>query len=186
MWAVSDDALLGGVATGDLDAAAAFVERFQRRVFGLAWGIVGDQRVAEEIARGAFLHVWRHASTYDARRGTVASWLLGIVRGLALDHVRVHRPVVIDPEDILAVPRPSEDRAPDESAVLSSEVDRLRDAMGALPIAQRRALARATFYGQTAREIAQSEDIPLGAAQTRLRAALVRLRSALVADGGVS
>jgi hypothetical protein len=44
MWAVSDDALLAGLATGDSDAAAAFVQRFQRRVYGLAVTIVGDSR----------------------------------------------------------------------------------------------------------------------------------------------
>jgi DNA-directed RNA polymerase specialized sigma24 family protein len=54
MWAVSDDALLAGLATGDSDAAAAFVQRFQRRVFGLAVTIVGDPRAAEEAASGAF------------------------------------------------------------------------------------------------------------------------------------
>ena len=36
MWAASDEALLAGLATGDPEAIAAFVRRFQRRVFGLA------------------------------------------------------------------------------------------------------------------------------------------------------
>src|SRR5260370_6914717 len=55
MWAVSDDALLAGLATGDPDAAAAFLQRFQRRVFGLAVTIVGDPRAAEDISQEAFV-----------------------------------------------------------------------------------------------------------------------------------
>ena len=46
MWVVSDDALLDGLATGDPDATAAFIERFQRRVFGVALRIVNDPRLA--------------------------------------------------------------------------------------------------------------------------------------------
>ena len=72
MWSVSDDALVAGLATGDPDAASAFVRRFERRVYGLARTIVGDDRAAEDIAQEAFLKAWRHAATYDPRRGSVS------------------------------------------------------------------------------------------------------------------
>ena len=113
MWAVSDDALLAGLATGDSDAAAAFVQRFQRRVFGLAVTIVGDPRAAEDIAQEAFVRAWRHAGAYDPRRGTVATWLLTITRNLAIDSVRVRRPVVVDPDSILALNLSDAGRLPD-------------------------------------------------------------------------
>src|SRR3989442_14738100 len=101
MWAVSDDALLAGLATGDSDAAAAFVQRFQRRVFGLAVTIVGDPRAAEDIAQEAFVRAWRHAGAYDPRRGTDATWLLTITHNLAIASVLVRRPVVIVPDSVL-------------------------------------------------------------------------------------
>jgi len=65
----TDEALLAGLAAGDELAATAFVRRYQRRIFGLAVGMVGDPALAEEIAQEAFLRVWRHAAVYDARRG---------------------------------------------------------------------------------------------------------------------
>ena len=46
MWEASNEALLAGFATGDPDAAAAFIRRFQRRVYGLARSIVGDASIA--------------------------------------------------------------------------------------------------------------------------------------------
>ena len=46
MWEASNEALLAGFVTGDPDAAAAFIRRFQRRVFGLARSIVGDPGLA--------------------------------------------------------------------------------------------------------------------------------------------
>jgi len=87
VWTVSDETLVAGVAAGDRDAASAFVQRFQRRVFGLARTIVPDDRAAEDIAQEAFVRAWRHAPAYDARRGSVTTWLLTITRNLALDNV---------------------------------------------------------------------------------------------------
>ena len=57
-------------------ASAEFVRRFQRRVYGLAKTIVGDPGTAEDVAQEAFVRAWRYAASYDARRGTVPTWLL--------------------------------------------------------------------------------------------------------------
>lgn len=182
MWVVSDDALLDGLATGDPDAAAAFIERFQRRVFGVALRIVHDPRLAEDVAQETFLRAWQRAAAFDPRRGTVSAWLLTIARNLAIDTVRLRRIVIIEPEEILARPDEGTERGPADLAVLSSETERLRGALAELPPEQGRALVLAAFYGRTARDIAESESIPLGTAKTRIRTAMLRLRAALVDD----
>lgn len=179
MWAASDEALLAGLSTGDADAIAAFVRRFQRRVFGLALVIVGDQGVAEDVAQEAFARAWRHAGAYDARRGPVAAWLLAITRNLAIDAIRLRRAEPKDPEDILALGIPETEAGPDERAIAGEDVARLRRAISTLPEDQRRALVLAAYYGRTAREISDSEHVPLGTAKTRIRAAMLKLRSAL-------
>ena len=97
MWPLSDEALVAGFAAGDSDAATAFVRRHQARVFGLAVTMVGDPAVAEEIAQEAFTRAWRHAESYDTRRGKVSTWLLTITRNLAIDHLRAHRTEPLDP-----------------------------------------------------------------------------------------
>src|SRR4029453_10417420 len=88
VWNASDEALLAGFATGDPDAAGAFVRRFQHRVIGLATLITHDATDAEEVAQDAFVRAWRYAASYDPRRGSVPSWLLGIARNVAGDRVR--------------------------------------------------------------------------------------------------
>jgi RNA polymerase sigma-70 factor (ECF subfamily) len=179
MWAASDEALLAGLATGDADAIAAFVRRFQRRVFGLALAIVGDQGVAEDVAQEAFARAWRHAQAYDARRGPVAAWLLAITRNLAIDAIRLRRAEPTDPEEIIALGIAESEAGPDERAIAGEDIARLRRAIAGLPLDQRRALVLAAFYGRTAREISDSEQVPLGTAKTRIRAAMMKLRSAL-------
>ena len=96
--ALSDEALLSGLAAGDADAATAFIRRFQARVYGLVLTIVRDEGTAEEVAQETFLRAWKHARTYDARRGRVATWLLTIARNLAIDVVRVKRAEPLDPD----------------------------------------------------------------------------------------
>jgi RNA polymerase sigma-70 factor (ECF subfamily) len=179
MWQVADDALVAGMAAGDPDAASAFVERFQRRVFGLASTILGDAKAAEDVAQEALLRAWRHAAVYDPRRGSVVAWLLTITRNLAIDHLRVRRPVAIDPDALLGMTLAASGRGPADAAVVSDDVGRLHDALGILPAEQRRAVVLAGIVGLSAREVAEREEIPLGTAKTRIRTALGRLRVAL-------
>ena len=49
--AISDEALLSGLAAGDAEAATAFIRRFQARVYGLVLAIVRDEGTAEEVAQ---------------------------------------------------------------------------------------------------------------------------------------
>jgi RNA polymerase sigma-70 factor (ECF subfamily) len=182
MWSPSDDALLAGLGAGDDDAAVAFVRRFQHRVYGLALGILGDAGVAQDVAQESFVRAWRHASTYDARRGPVITWLLAITRNASIDALRVRRPDPVDPESITALQLPSAEPHPDAVAVLSDETAKLRVALDLLPTEQRRAVLLASYMGRTAREVGEIEGIPLGTAKTRIRTGLRRLHDVLVLE----
>lgn len=180
MWAVSDEALLAGLATGDADAAAAFVRRFQRRVFGLALTIVGEPRAAEAIALEAFAEAREHAAAYDARRGSVATWLLTTTRTLAIDAVRPERLTRSDADALLPDVWTGRRLAPDDMALEHQDVARLQLAIEQLSADQRRALGLSAFLGFSAAKIAESESIPIPTARAQLRAALQQLRVALV------
>src|SRR5437763_13744668 len=119
--ALSDEALLAGLGTGEADTGAAFVRRFQRRVFGLALSIVSDPGLAEDIAQEALAKAWRHAQAYDPRRGSVATWLRTITRNLSIDALRLRRAQPTDPEALVALDVPSE--AGDPVAVATGNDD---------------------------------------------------------------
>ena len=179
----SDEALLAGLAAGDRDASAAFVRRFQRRVYGLARTIVGDPGAAEDVAQEAFLRAWRYAGSYDARRGTVLTWLLTIVRNVAVDRLRLRQAEPLDPELLASKLQLREARSADNGQSAVAEREQLRHALAILPSEQRRALLLAAYFGRTAAEVAELEVIPLGTAKTRIRTAMHRLRDRMeVAD----
>jgi RNA polymerase sigma factor (sigma-70 family) len=178
----SDEALLSGIAIGDDRAGVAFVRRYQRRVFGLALGIVSDPGLAEDIAQEALIRVWRHAQVFDARRGKVATWVLTITRNLAIDAIRAGRCVPTDPDDVVWFGLTSSEPQPDDAAVSSDALSRAHRALRDMPLSQRRAVVLATMYGRTAEEIAQMESIPLGTAKGRIRLGVAKLRSAVVIE----
>jgi RNA polymerase sigma factor (sigma-70 family) len=174
---LSDESLLAGLGSGDPDAAADFVRRFQRRVFGLTFSILRDRVAAEEAAQESFVRAWRHASVYDPRRGTVAAWLLTIARNVSINMLPTRRFDPVDPEVLLALEakRPPEDVI--EGQVVEAEL--LREPLARLPRDQRRPLVLAAFYGFTAREISELDGVPLGTVKTRIRSAMLKLRSQL-------
>lgn len=179
---LSDETLLAGMADGDQDAAAAFVGRHQARVFGLALTIVGSRAVAEEVAQETFLKAWRHATSYDARRGRATSWLLTITRNAAIDAVRYRHEAPMDPDPLLGLltRRDIEPSGPDQATVVA-----LRDALAALPLEQSRPIVQMAFQGLTAKEISERYDVPLGTVKTRVRRGLRRLADELDDELGV-
>jgi RNA polymerase sigma-70 factor (ECF subfamily) len=181
---LSDDSLLAGMAMGDGTAAAAFVRRYQPRVYGLALTIVGSTAVAEEVAQEAFLRIWRSAAAYDARRGQVGTWVLTITRNLAIDALRLrgNHEQPLDPQALTETLLSREERESRSTHIEDKE--HLRSALHALPPEQVRLIVLFVVYGLTAQETADLEGIPLGTAKTRIRRGIAKLREALGVSGG--
>jgi RNA polymerase sigma factor (sigma-70 family) len=180
----ADAALVEGLASGDEAAAVTFVRRFQSAVYGLALSITRDAGMAEDVSQEVFTRAWRAAATYDVRRASVGTWLLTITRNAAIDAVRVRRPVAVGDEllDALLLGVLGDDA---EAAVLTRlEADRVAVRLRALPPEQARAVVLAVVAGCTAAEVGERENIPLGTAKTRLRLGLLKLRAAMVTEGG--
>lgn len=173
-----DDTLLAGFNAGEPELTVAFVRRFQARVFGVALAVIGEATAAEDVAQQAFERAWRHGHTYDARRGSVGTWLAAITRNLAIDAMRVRRPLPVDAAAMLD--RVAADGHGPEHAALAGESAReLVAALHRLPREQARAVVLAGIAGLSASQVACSEGIPLGTAKTRIRTAMHHLRTAL-------
>lgn len=186
MWDVSDEALVAGLGAADTDAALVFVRRFQSRVYGLALAIVRDPHAAEEVAQDVFVRAWRYSSSFDARRGPAAAWLMAIARNAALDHVRARgrrldRPL-LEPtlERTLQRTGLAGDLAmADQPPNAHEELSVVAGAVRSLPPDQRETLMAAAYYGFSAREISEAWDVPIGTVKTRLRLAVHKLRNEL-------
>ncbi|MGA7417250.1 MAG: sigma-70 family RNA polymerase sigma factor [Acidimicrobiales bacterium] len=180
--APSDEVLLASLGRGDLGAGRAFVRRFQRRVYGLAKTMVGDPTEAEDIAQEALSRALRHPSSYDSRRGSVATWILTMTRNLALDTLRRKSTVPVDPRAMMFFDQPAHGPVPEELATIADQTNQVRTALSELPAEQRRVLVLAALYGWTVQEISQAEAVPVSTAKSRLRLGLIKLRALLDHD----
>jgi RNA polymerase sigma-70 factor (ECF subfamily) len=175
----SDSELMRAFARGEHAAAEALFSRFAPRVFGLGVVMLGNSAQAEDLVQDTFVKVWRKSDSYDARRGSLDTWVLLIARSLAIDLIRRR---VLETRIMAGQQEPSEvagGPGPEEHAETVDLTDRARKAMTTLSPGQRAALELAYFGGKTSAEVAELEGIPVGTAKTRIRTALVRLREAL-------
>jgi RNA polymerase sigma-70 factor (ECF subfamily) len=171
--------LLKRSSRGDEGAFAEWYDATAARAFGLAVRVLRDRAQAEEVTQESYLDCWRHASRFDAAKGSAISWLLTIVHRKAVDRVRSaeaagrrdkaygHREQSV-PHDETA-----------EAATASLEATRVRAALADLTTKQREAIELAFLGGYTHTEVAAMLDLPIGTAKTRIRDGLIRLRDAL-------
>lgn len=182
----ADRAILDRVAAGDQSALAALYDRHGRSVYSLACRIVTDRADAEDVVQDVFTQAWRQASRYDHRRATVAGWLLMMTRARAIDRVRARsaRPATSSAADTSLPELPDPGPGIEAEAITTQSAERLRQALGELPDAQRRAIELAYYEGLTQADIAETMKEPLGTVKTRMRLALQKLRAALQGSGG--
>ncbi|PZQ47624.1 MAG: RNA polymerase subunit sigma [Rhodovulum sulfidophilum] len=160
--------------TGDRAAFARLFDFYAPRVKALAMRGGASAAVAEEIAQDVMLRVWRARSQFDPSRAEASGWIYQIARNRRADIARRRPPPV--PEEIAARPGPEEAEA---ALALAEEVSRLRQALRALPAAQREMVEQAYLGEMTHQEISRGTSLPLGTVKSRLRLAIDRLRHEL-------
>lgn len=128
----SDAALAARVACGDAEALRPLYERHRGAVyrFALLWS--GAAATAADVTQDVFLHLLSHAGDYDATRGPLLPWLLGIARNLAYRRAGVEARYA--PEEDDAGSEPASAAAPQEEALdVQRDLARLHAAIAALP-----------------------------------------------------
>ncbi len=178
---LADEDLMPQIAAQDPLAFEVFYDRHGGVAYSLAYRIVGDRQVAEDVTQEALISIWRSGARYDRARGSVRTWTLGIVRNRAIDTLRreASRPQrpSFDPEELLER-RPAEERT--EVEALRRETARqVRGALTGLPSEQSRVIQLAFFGGFSHSEIAQMLNEPLGTVKGRMRLGMDKIRAVL-------
>jgi RNA polymerase sigma-70 factor (ECF subfamily) len=148
----------------------------------LAFRLVRQVQVAEEIVQEAFLAVWRNPDRYDRSRGSVRSWLMGTVHHRAVDAVRREQAQRRRADQASALgPGVEEDPIDDVLAAIDLPRERrlVRKALGQLPDEQREVIQRMYFDGLSQSQIAARTGLPLGTVKSRTLLAMRRLRAHL-------
>ncbi|MFL5698073.1 MAG: sigma-70 family RNA polymerase sigma factor [Ktedonobacteraceae bacterium] len=183
---LSDEALINAIAEGAEWAMEPLYERYNRVLFSLAYRMVADHQVAEDLLQDAFLSVWRRATSYSPQSGSVRSWLISIVHHRTIDYLRaVRRRAGLKEVTWEEVELDERTAFPDvwEEALRSVQSAQLRAALLNIPSEQRMVIELAYFQGWTHSEIAEGCEIPLGTVKARMRLGLSHLKRLLAQMG---
>ena len=184
---LADEDLMTLVDRRDADAFAVLYDRHGGAAYSLAHRIVGDAAVAEDVTQEAFLSLWRSGARFDAARGSVRSWTLGIVRNRAIDALRraAGPAPKLDLDDDAALEGQHATELTDAEAIRRETSRRVRGALGELPSEQSQVIGLAYFGGFTHSQIAEMLGMPLGTVKGRMRLGLERIRVNLAEGMGV-
>jgi RNA polymerase sigma-70 factor (ECF subfamily) len=177
---LADEELMQLVYRSNPDAFEVIYDRHGSAAFSLAMRICSQRALAEDVVQEAFLSLWRSRARYDRNRGSVRTWLLGIVHNRAIDALRRRavrdRGVVAEEgvEERLVAPERT-----DAEFARREEARELRDALEQLPDEQSRVIELAFFGGMTHVQIASMLDMPVGTIKGRMRLGLAKMRMTL-------
>ncbi|WP_341973886.1 ECF RNA polymerase sigma factor SigK [Microbacterium sp. LTA6] len=171
--------LLIRTADGDQRAFADLYDTLSPRVFGLILRVLVNRAQSEEVLQEVFLEIWQSASRFAPNKGQGRAWVMTIAHRRAIDRVRASQSS--SDRDVRAGLRDigvAHDSVA-EQVELGIDGEKVVEALGGLPEAQREALVLAYYGGYSQNEISVLIGAPLGTIKTRMRDGLTRLRAAM-------
>lgn len=167
----TDAELVDHFRGGDQEAFGVLMARHERRVYNIAYRMLGRTEDARDAAQDAFLSCFRHLGSF---RGDAAftTWLHRITVNACYDALR-KRPPDPSPWDEIPEPAPARDHA--DQAVAAVDVQR---GLAQVPIEFRGALILCDIQGMPYEEAARVLQVPTGTVKSRLhrgRVALARI-----------
>jgi RNA polymerase sigma-70 factor (ECF subfamily) len=183
---ISDETLLSAIAEGAVWALESLYRRYYRLFYTLAYRMVSDHQIAEDLLQDAFIAVWKRSNTYSPRAGAARNWLISILHHRTIDYLRKLRRrsslqiTSLEPVEF------DESLAIDDAWEItwrSLQRSQILEALQHIPPEQRLVVELAYFQGRTHTEIAQRVQIPLGTVKARLRLGLRHLKKVLAQMG---
>ncbi len=185
---VDDHTLVERCKKGDDRAFRTLVERYQRRIYVLALGMVHDQHDAQDITQEAFIKVHRYVRNFQGS-ASFYTWLYRITYNLAIDHLRrqgrlhtvdyddrIRRDQADDPAGLLpTAPAASPSKALGRQELL----EKIREAVDALPPYHRGVIIMREIEGMSYKEMAEAMKVSKGTIMSRLHHARHKLQRAL-------
>jgi RNA polymerase sigma-70 factor (ECF subfamily) len=174
----SREALLQACASGDRGALHDLYKVTAPQLFGLALSILRSRDSAEDVVQDSFVLIWRHAGSFDPRRGAAMAWLARIVRNRCFDLLqRRGREAPLDDGLMQSWEDPAS--SPADLTALSQDAERLRHCLDELDENPRRSLMLAYYDGMTYMQVAGRMEAPLSTVKSWIRRSLIRLKDCM-------
>lgn len=163
---------------GDRSAFEMLYRLTNAKLFGVCLRIFPERSEAEEALQDVYLTIWNRAASYQPGRASPISWLVAVARNRAIDRLRASGKARYAPiEDAAEIADPSP-RA-DAQLFAASEDAQLKGCIDGLDRRDAHFIRSAFLGGATYAHLAEAEGTPLATVKSRIRRALIRLRSCM-------
>jgi RNA polymerase sigma-70 factor (ECF subfamily) len=169
-----DTELVRLAAAGDEQAFAHLVRRHERRVYNIAYRLLGREEDARDAAQDAFISCYRKLSTFRGE-ALFTTWLHRIAVNASYDLLRRRKDLLSTDESPEPPPQPDHG----DQAVAGVDV---QQALRTVPLDYRAVLVLHDLMGHAYEDVAQILDVPLGTVKSRLHRGRVALGRALGVD----
>ena len=182
-----DASLVAASQAGNSSAFEQIVSRYDRKVFKIAYHIVGNTSDAEDMVQETFIKVFQHIGQFQGQ-SKLSTWLYRIVVNQCLMHVRKHRgkPARVDlciksndEGDQLPIDFSDWRPNPEEQYTQSELRDLLAQLLQDLSPGVRVVFIMHDIEGYALQEVADALEVTLSAVKTRSRRARFYLRERL-------
>jgi RNA polymerase sigma-70 factor (ECF subfamily) len=174
---LDDSELMARVSAGSVESFGCLYDRYCDRAYRVAQAVCRDDGRAQEAVQDGFLSVWSSRASYRPRQGTVAAWLLTVIRHRAIDVARRNdKHLSRRASDDQLQDRPAVDD-PFETASKRDDARRLQASLAMLPEAQAEVITLAYFGQLSHTEIVAQLGLPSGTIKGRMRLGLQKLRA---------
>jgi RNA polymerase sigma factor (sigma-70 family) len=169
--------LIKQLRAGDKSALSYLYDHYSAALYGIIFRIVKREEWAEEVLQDAFLKIWDRIDAYDESKGRLFTWMMNLTRNLAIDKTRSKEITRAKKTDDLHEFVNTIDKQ--EQTEMAIEQIGLLPVLEALPPEQKLIVEQLYLKGYTQSEVADEFGIPLGTVKTRLRLAMITLRTIL-------
>lgn len=189
--ATDDITLVQRVRQGDQRAFKLLVERYQRKVYGVALGMVKDKEEARDVAQEAFVKVYKYLEHFKGD-ASFYTWLYRITVNICIDvlrrkgsargdeHVEFDEAVRMDiSEANIGALGTRLGTNPQKAALRKELADKITAAIGQIPEAHRQILLLREVEGMSYEDLARTLDIPKGTVMSRLFHARLKMQKIL-------
>src|SRR6266581_1503654 len=181
----TDEELVEACLAGEDSAFDVLLGRWEKRIRGAIYRLVGSDEEARDLCQEAFLKAYKSLRSFK-QEARFSSWLYQIALNLCRDRIRRRRGKTMVSLDELEEGGAAMPVAGPTALDLLQERDTSRlvaQAIEALPDEQREVIILKEYQGLTFLEIAQVLDVPISTVKTRLYRGLDQLRVRLEREG---
>ncbi len=157
---------------GDERGMKMLYKKYSASLYGSILQMVHDEDLASDILQDAFIKVWKKADTYNPEKAKLFTWVFQITRNTTIDYLRKKqkkqsKEIQLEKTNVIL----------EETRLEIEDVENLHSKINALDDKFKEAIHTVFFKGMTHVEAANYLDLPLGTFKSRIRNALIQLRT---------